>query len=79
MITLTVWTSFTFMMMFNTLNKIGEIAILLKSPKGLEWISVPVGKKTRDRLICEVEITQNGWQKSHWGKISQYYRKCTLF
>jgi len=52
---------------------------LIKSPKGLEWISVPVGKKTRDRLICDVEITQNGWQKSHWGKISQYYRKAPHF
>ena len=52
---------------------------MIKSPKGLEWISVPVGKKTRDRLICEVEISQNGWQKSHWGKISQYYRKAPYF
>ncbi len=52
---------------------------MIKSPKGLEWISVPVGKKTRDRLICDVEITQNGWQKSHWGKISQYYRTAPYF
>ncbi len=52
---------------------------MIKSPKGLEWISVPVGKKTRNRLICDVEITQNGWQKSHWGKISQYYKDAPYF
>jgi len=52
---------------------------MIKSPKGLEWISVPVGKKTRDRLICDVEITQNGWQKSHWGKIRQYYKDAPYF
>ena len=52
---------------------------MIKSPKGLEWITVPVGKKTRNRLICDVEITQNGWQKSHWGKISQYYRNTPYF
>jgi hypothetical protein len=52
---------------------------MIKSPKGLEWISVPVGKKTRDRLICDVEITQNGWQQSHWGKIRQYYKDAPYF
>ena len=52
---------------------------IIKSPKGLEWISVPVGKKTRNRLICDVQITQNGWQQSHWGKISQYYKNAPYF
>ena len=51
----------------------------IKGPKGLEWLSVPVGQKTRNRLICDVAITQNGWQKSHWGKISQYYREAPYF
>jgi len=52
---------------------------MIKSPKGLEWISVPVGKKTRNRLICDVEISQNDWQRSHWGKISQYYKDTPYF
>jgi hypothetical protein len=52
---------------------------MIKSPKGVEWLSVPVGSKTRNRLICEVEIKQHDWQKSHWGKISQYYREAPYF
>jgi hypothetical protein len=52
---------------------------MIKSPKGVEWLSVPVGSKTRNRLNCEVEIKQHDWQKSHWGKISQYYREAPYF
>ena len=52
---------------------------MIKSPKGLEWISVPAGSKTRNRLICEVEIKDHSWQKSHWGKIMQYYREAPYF
>jgi len=52
---------------------------MIKSPKGVEWLSVPVGSKTRNRLICEVDIKQHDWQKSHWGKISQYYREAPYF
>ena len=51
---------------------------MIKSPAGTEWLSVPVGSK-RSRLICEVEITQHGWQRSHWGKITQYYQKAPYF
>jgi len=52
---------------------------MIKTPKGVEWLSVPVGSKTRNRLICEVEIKQHDWQKSHWGKITQYYRQAPYF
>ncbi|BBG65171.1 hypothetical protein NNO_0468 [Hydrogenimonas sp.] len=51
---------------------------LIKTPKGVEWLTVPVGSN-RDRLICEVEIRDSSWQKSHWGKIVQYYRKARYF
>jgi hypothetical protein len=51
----------------------------IKSPKGPEWISVPVGSKTRNRLICDVEIAQHDWQKSHWGKMRQYYKDTPYF
>jgi hypothetical protein len=51
----------------------------IKGPNGPEWLTVPVGKKTRNRLICDVQITQNGWQRSHWGKIRQYYKDAPYF
>jgi hypothetical protein len=52
---------------------------MIKTPAGIEWLSVPVGKKTRNRLICEVELKQHDWQKSHWGKIRQSYQKAPFF
>ena len=51
---------------------------IIKSPEGIEWLSVPVGSK-RSRLIYEVMITQHGWQRSHWGKITQYYKDAPYF
>jgi len=51
---------------------------LIKTPKGVEWLTVPVGSN-RNRLICEVEIKEHSWQKSHWGRIVQYYRTAPYF
>jgi len=51
----------------------------IKTSKGLEWLSVPCGSKTRNRLICEVELKSHDWQKSHWGKIAQNYRNAPYF
>ncbi len=51
---------------------------VIKTAAGLEWLSVPVGSK-RSRLICEVELTQHDWQKSHWGKIRQAYQNAPHF
>jgi len=51
---------------------------MIKSPEGTEWVSVPVGSK-RSRLICEVMIQQHGWQRSHWGKITQCYKDTPYF
>jgi hypothetical protein len=51
---------------------------VIKSPTGTEWLSVPVGSK-RSRLIYEVTITQHSWQRSHWGKITQYYKDAPYF
>lgn len=50
----------------------------IKTPKGLEWLTVPVGKD-RKRLICEVQIKDHRWQKKHWGKILNNYRTAPYF
>ena len=50
----------------------------IKTQKGLEWLSVPVGKDT-NRLICEVQIKDHSWQKQHWGKILHNYREAPYF
>ncbi len=50
----------------------------IKTSGGTEWLSVPAGSK-RNRLICEVQLNQHDWQKSHWGKIRQSYQKAPYF
>ena len=50
----------------------------IKTPKGAEWISIPVGTD-ENRLICEVEIDNHKWQIKHWNKIEQNYRQTPYF
>lgn len=50
----------------------------IKTPQGLQWLSVPAGSD-RNRLICEVALTDPTWQARHWQTIEQNYRKCPYF
>lgn len=50
----------------------------IKTANGIVWLTIPVGKRL-DRLICEVELTDDGWQKKHWSSIQQAYSKAPFF
>ncbi len=50
----------------------------IKTPKGLEWLSVPVGQKI-SRAIREVEIPTHDWQAQHWQKLETNYRTAAHF
>ncbi|GBU24693.1 hypothetical protein R83H12_01327 [Fibrobacteria bacterium R8-3-H12] len=50
----------------------------IKTPDGLLWLSVPVGQ-SKNRLICDVKIEDNDWQKKHWQSILQFYKKAPFF
>lgn len=50
----------------------------VKTPAGLEWLSVPVGQET-NRLIREVELKNNHWQAKHWRTICGNYRRAANF
>jgi hypothetical protein len=50
----------------------------IKTVQGLVWLTIPVGKKL-DRLICEVELTDDEWRKKHWMTIQQAYSKAPYF
>ncbi len=50
----------------------------IKTPKGIEWITIPVGADA-NRLICEVEIKDPIWQTKHWRTLRQHYAKCPHF
>ncbi|MBV5310570.1 WbqC family protein [Chromatium okenii] len=50
----------------------------IKTPRGLEWITIPVGTDS-NRLICEVQIKDYSWQAKHWKTIQQHYGKSPYF
>jgi hypothetical protein len=45
----------------------------IKTPRGLEWLTVPVGKDER-RRIDEVTLPDDGaWAEQHWRKLEEHY------
>ena len=50
----------------------------IKCPQGTQWLSIPVGTE-KNRLICEVALSEKNWQKIHWETIRQQYGKCKYF
>tara|TARA_B100001057_G_scaffold374788_1_gene379479 strand:+ start:1624 stop:2304 length:681 start_codon:yes stop_codon:yes gene_type:complete len=49
----------------------------IKTPKGLEWITIPVGQNIR-RKIKDVVIFPS-WQKKHWKTLQANYSKAKFF
>lgn len=50
----------------------------IKASGGCEWVTVPAGSD-RNRLICEVELTDASWQQKHWKTLQQNYRATPYF
>lgn len=50
----------------------------IKTAQGPKWLSIPVGTSA-NRLICEVEMEDSGWQRSHWDSLQQQYKKSPFF
>ena len=50
----------------------------IKTPKGLSWLTIPSGSNL-NRLINEVELKDNNWQKEHWAKITIHYKDSMYF
>lgn len=50
----------------------------LKTPNGIEWITIPVGQDIR-RRIRDVALPSTGWQKKHWHSIEANYRRAKHF
>jgi hypothetical protein len=51
---------------------------LIKTPKGTEWLSIPVGTNEH-RLICDVRINDPSWQAKHWEAIRRHYSGAPYF
>lgn len=51
----------------------------IKTPKGAEWITIPVLTKSQyEQRIDEVEISES-WADKHWRSIEHNYRKAEFF
>jgi hypothetical protein len=50
----------------------------IKTPSGTKWLTVPCGSD-RNRLICEVELSNSEWQRGHWTNIKINYSKAPYF
>jgi hypothetical protein len=50
----------------------------IKTAQGLCWLTIPVGHR-EDRLINEVKIEDESWNKKHWQTIKESYSKTPYF
>lgn len=50
----------------------------IKTPKGLEWMSIPVGSDIR-RRIRDVALPNNGWQRKHLKTFEINYSRAQYF
>ena len=50
----------------------------VKTANGMVWLTVPAGAHVH-RLICDVELSDNGWAQKHWKTLSQSYSRAAHF
>ena len=50
----------------------------IKTAQGAQWLSVPAGDD-RNRLVCNVTLSDSTWQAKHWRTLEQNYGKCPHF
>ena len=50
----------------------------IKTPTGIEWISIPVGQNIK-RRVRDVALTSNRWQTKHWKTLESNYRRAPHF
>lgn len=50
----------------------------IKTPKGLEWLSIPVGADI-SRRIRDVQLPNNGWQQKHLRTLEINYGRTAFF
>ncbi|MFC2176379.1 WbqC family protein [Bacteroidota bacterium] len=52
---------------------------LIKTPKGTEWLTIPVKQDHLDQKICETKVAFNKWNKKHLGTLQANYAKAKSF
>jgi hypothetical protein len=53
---------------------------LVKTPRGPEWLTIPVAVKGRYlQRICETQVSEPDWGRTHWATLSHNYAKAPFF
>jgi WbqC-like protein family len=53
---------------------------LIKTPRGLEWLTIPVAVKGRyHQRICDTAISDPAWGARHWATLKHNYAKAPFF
>lgn len=52
---------------------------LIKTPRGVEWLTIPVRQQTLDQRIDETFVAQENWSKKHWNSLVANYSKAPFF
>lgn len=53
---------------------------LIKTPRGLEWLTIPVSVKGRYlQKICETTVSEPGWSETHSATLRHNYSKAPFF
>lgn len=52
---------------------------LIKTPNGIQWITIPVYQKSLNQKICETKVSFNKWNKKHWNTLKANYGKAIKF
>jgi len=50
----------------------------IKTPKGVEWLTVPVGQNIR-RRIRDVDLADSRWQERHWRTLALNYSRAPFY
>jgi len=50
----------------------------IKTPKGVEWLTIPVGQDIR-RRVRDVELVDARWQEKHWKTLAANYARAPHF
>jgi len=51
----------------------------IKTPKGLQWFTIPVYRNKLSQKINETKVSDKKWAIKHWNQIKQNYSKAKYF
>jgi hypothetical protein len=51
----------------------------IKTPNGLQWLTIPVKQKSLDQKIFETEVAEQSWRRKHLNSIRLNYARAPFF